>query len=318
VKGSKIMDFGAVLSRTWQIIRKHKVLWIFGILAGCTGVGSSGGGNTGIRFSGQDMPRNLQPFIEPFQRIPNWQIATLALIVIIVVITLVLLAIVLGTVGRIGLIRGTLLAEQGSERILFGELFSDSLGYFWRVLVINLVGGILLFIAFMIIGLPLILVTCGAALLCILPLLWFAQLVIEQTNIAIVVENTGISDGLRRGWEVVTKNLGPMIVMALILFLGVGLIGGIIIGLPLALVAFPAIAQVFLGGLDPLSFPRFAGPGIWISLLCLVAYLPVLIVLSGILQAYISSAWTLTYMRLTRLVPPIETQTPMDTIPPAV
>jgi hypothetical protein len=31
----------------------------------------------------------------------------------------------------------------------------------------------------------------------------------------------------------------------------------------------------------------------------LAAYIPVLIVLSGVLQAYIQTAWTLTYLRLT-------------------
>jgi len=30
------MDYGNVLSRAWQIIWKHKVLWIFGILAAAT------------------------------------------------------------------------------------------------------------------------------------------------------------------------------------------------------------------------------------------------------------------------------------------
>ena len=312
------MDFGAVLSRAWQIIRKHKALWVFGILAGCTGAGSSGGSNTGYRFSTEDMPRQLDPYLRQFERIPDWQLTALVIIGIIVVVILVLLAIILGTVGRIGLTRGTLLAEQGKESIRFGELFSDSLGYFWRVLVVNLVGGILLGIVFLVVGLPLIILTCGTALLCLLPLMWFAQLVIEQTNIAIVVENSGIGDGLRRGWDVVTKNLGPMIVMALILYLGVGLIGGFIIGLPVALVVFPAIAGVVLGGLDPNVFPSFVGPGIWIAGLCLVVYLPVLFVLSGILRAYISSAWTLTYMRLTRRPAPSVPDMPLDPLPPAV
>jgi hypothetical protein len=312
------MDYGAILSRTWEIIRRHKALWIFGILAGCTGAGSSGGSNTGFRFSSEDMPRQFEPFLRQFERIPNWQLTTLVIIAIILIITLVLLAIILGTVGRIGLIRGTLLAEQGTERILFGNLFSDSLGYFWRVLVVNLVGGILIGIVFLIVGIPLLILTCGTALLCLLPLIWFAQLVLEQTNIAIVVENSGIGDGLRRGWEVVTRNLGPMIVMALILYLGVGLIGGFIIGLPIALVVVPAIAAAVLGGLDPNVFPRFVGPGIWIAGLCLVVYLPVLILLSGILRAYISSAWTLTYMRLTRRPAPSTPDTPLEPIPPAV
>jgi hypothetical protein len=312
------MDFGAVLSRAWQIIRKHKALWIFGILAGCTGAGSSGGSNVSYRFSLEDMPRQFEPYLRPFENMPAWQITTLVIVGIIVILTLVLLAILLGTVGRIGLVRGTLLAEQGSERIMFGELFSDSIGYFWRVLVINLVGGILIFIAFVVIGLPLIILTCGTALLCLLPLSWFAQLVIEQTSIAIVVENITIGEGLRRGWEVVTRNLGPMIVMALILYLGVGLIGGFIIGLPIALVVVPSVLGVVLGGLDASGFPRFVGPGIWIAGICLVAYLPVLIVLSGILRAYISSAWTLTYMRLTRRPTPSTTETPLEPIPPAV
>ena len=30
------MEIGEVLSRAWQIIWKHKVLWIFGILASCS------------------------------------------------------------------------------------------------------------------------------------------------------------------------------------------------------------------------------------------------------------------------------------------
>jgi hypothetical protein len=34
-----------------------------------------------------------------------------------------------------------------------------------------------------------------------------------------------------------------------------------------------------------------------------VLYLPVLLVLSGILRAYIGSAWTLTYLRLTGRTP---------------
>ena len=53
------MDFGYVLKRAWQIIWKFKVLWIFGILASCGQAGSSGGSNSGYRFSGQDI--NLAP-----------------------------------------------------------------------------------------------------------------------------------------------------------------------------------------------------------------------------------------------------------------
>jgi hypothetical protein len=37
-----------------------------------------------------------------------------------------------------------------------------------------------------------------------------------------------------------------------------------------------------------------------VSALCCVSYLPILIVVSGIIRAYIGSAWTLTFLRLTK------------------
>lgn len=305
------MDFGAVLSRAWQIIKKHKALWIFGILAGC-GSATTSGGSSGTRysFSSDELPRQFDPWVRQFERIPDWQIATFLIIIGIIILALVLLAIILGTIGRIGLIRGTFLAEKGSERIAFGELFSTSMGYFWRVLVVNLVGGILVGFAFLILAIPIGILTCGVGLLCLVPMIWFAQLVIEQTNIAIVIENSGIGDGIRRGWDVVTKNLGPMIVMALILYLGVGLIAGAIIGLPIALVVGPAVVGSIFGAVQ--EIPQVIGGSVLIAGLCLVTYLPVLLVLNGILRAYISSAWTLTYMKLTSRPEVVEP------IPPAV
>jgi len=43
-----------------------------------------------------------------------------------------------------------------------------------------------------------------------------------------------------------------------------------------------------------------AATGVIVSGLCCLAYLPVLIVLGGIIRAYIGSAWTLTFLRLTQ------------------
>ena len=58
-------DFGDVLSRAWQIIWKHKVLWIFGILAGCSRGssgfrGSSGGGGGDNGGTGQLPPEAMR------------------------------------------------------------------------------------------------------------------------------------------------------------------------------------------------------------------------------------------------------------------
>ena len=292
-------NFGEILSRAWQIIWKHKVLWIFGIFASCSrGAGGGGGGGGG----GRNGPGN-QPFPQ-FERIFN-QIGQwindnpwIVVVIVIVVLVLVVLSIYLGTIGRIGLIQGTYQADGGAERLIFGELFSGSTPYFWRVFGLSLLIGLILAFVFILLFVPLALfgaLTAGVGLICILPLLcilipilWGITVVIEQANVAIVLENLGIMDGLRKGWSVVRANIGPMILLALILFIGSGVIG-FILAIPIIVALFPFVFGVANNSNSP----------IWIGILCCAAYFPVLLLLNGILTAYVQSVWALTYMRLT-------------------
>src|SRR5512136_1813143 len=133
------MDFGYVLKRAWEIIWKFKILWIFGILASCGQASGSGGSNSGFRFSGQDNTAGFQ-VQQYFNQHPGLTTFLIILAIIIIVI-LVVLAILLGTVGRVGLIRGTLKAEQGASKLTFGELWREGLKYFWRVFGLNLLIG---------------------------------------------------------------------------------------------------------------------------------------------------------------------------------
>jgi len=295
------MNYGEVMKRAWDIIWKHKVLWIFGILTSCGG-GSSASSNSGWRTSVEQNNWNFQPMVN---NIPDWQIALIIAIVLLVIFVLVVLAVFLSTIGRIGMIRGTVQGDRGAERLSFGELFSGSLPYFWRVFGLNLVVGLAFALVVIISVITLAITVVG--LLCLIPLIcvlipigWFISVLTEQANIAIVTENLGLIDGLKRGYQVLTTNLGPMIVMWLILGLGVSLIGGLIIGLPIILIVGPAVIGA-ISGTD-----RALGGGLLVTGLCFVAYLPVLIVLNGVLQSYIRSAWTLTYLRLTGTRPAVE------------
>ena len=176
--------------------------------------------------------------------------------VLLLILILVVLKIFLGTIGTIGLIRGAQLADQDMEaRLTFGELFKGSLPYFWRVFLLNLLVGLVFFVVGIILAVGVVLgvvLTLGLILICLLPLLCLLVplgvvigVVIEQATIAIVAEDLGILDGLRRGWEVVKTNVGPMIVMWLILGLAISGIGGIIIGLPMILVFAPFLIGLF-------------------------------------------------------------------------
>lgn len=298
-------NFGEVLTRAWQITWKYKVLWIFGILAGCTnggGGGGGGGGNTGYSTGPNDfdVPPEIRRFVLMMENLVAWVEDNLWIFIVIglAFLVLIMITIFLGTIGKIGLIKGSYQAETGAERLVLGELFSASMPYFWRVFGLSFLIGL----AFLLLFIPLILlgvITAGVALLCLLPLIclfipvgFAVGIIIEQANRAIVLEDLGIFDGLKRSWEISRANIVPLIVMGLILF-GITLVGGIVIALPIFIVVFPTIFAFALG--EGQSFSP-----LYIALACICLYAPVSLVLNGILTTFTQSAWTLTYMRLTQ------------------
>lgn len=296
------MDFGYVLKRAGEIVWKFKILWLFGILASCGQASGTSGSNSGYRFTSQDS--SVFYDVEQYIRQINPAIITLLVIIgIIVAIILILLAILLGTVGRVGLIRGTVKAEQGAGKLTFGELWRDGLAYFWRVFGLNLIFGLIIIISVLVIaffGIILSIGTLGIFVVCLLPLIclliplmWLVGILIQQANVALVVENLGIVEAIKRGWQVFIEHIGSMIVMGLILSIGIGVIGGLLIGLPLLAVATPAVLGITTGVVENIQ------NGIIASTLLFLVYLPFLLVFSGILRAYTESAWTLTYQRLT-------------------
>ncbi len=320
------MDYGEVLSKAWKVIWKHKVLWIFGILAsfgqGSGGGGGSGGGNSRVSGGGNssgfgNLPpewarllENAQHYIENVQWW-GWVLFALAIILLIIFFA------VLATIGKTGLILGTQKADKSDEKIPFGILLRDSMHYFWKVFWFNFLAGLAVAVVILAFMLPLILlgvVTAGVGLLCLIPFIciivpvsWILTILFEQSIIAIVVEGTGIFAGLKRGWQVVKKNPWQLILMSLILGIGGGIIN-FILAIPVFLAMIPVIISLFSGPTDSLKTTGI----ISLSLCCV--YLPVLYLLSGILIAYIQSAWTLTFLRLTES-PTEESLAPVEVLP---
>jgi len=298
-------NFGEVLSRAWQITWKYKVLWIFGILAGCTNGGGGGsgggGGNTGYSTGPSDfnLPPELERFVSQMGNFVNWVEDNLWLFIALMVLfflVIFVISVFLGTIGRVGLIKGSYEAEMGATSLAFGELFSTSMRYFWRVFGLSFLIGLAVFILiipFVLVGI----LSAGVGFLCLLPLIcilipvsWVVMIIIEQANRAIVLEDLGIFDGIKRGWEIFRSNIGPMLVMGLILF-GITFVLGIIIALPIFIVVFPTIFAFALG--EGQSFTP-----LYLAIACICLYAPVLWVLNGILATFTQSAWTVTYLRL--------------------
>jgi hypothetical protein len=293
------MNIGDVLSQTWKTIWKHKVLWIFGILAGCGSAGT-GAGNGGITYQ-FNAPNDVQYYIDQID--PALAALYIGLL-ILVALVIIVLVIFFSTIGRIGLIRGTYQNYNGATRLTFGEIFSGSTPYFWRVFGLNLLVGLLTFVAIvglLFLGILGVVVTLGIFLLCLIPILcllmpviWLLGVYVEQAIIAIVLEDLGVMDGLRRGWQVFKGNFGDMFIMGLILLI-ISLVVTFVLILPVMAAIFPFLIGIFSGTSQAFR------TGVLVAIVTAICYLPIFLVLNGLVRAYIESAWTLNYIRL---VPP--------------
>jgi hypothetical protein len=304
------MDIGEVIKKSWEIIWKHKILWGFGILAGCVdGGGVDGGGarNAGLRgVMGEiSLPflrflDNLPDTIERVVASPQEHIGTASLLVLgLCVFWLALL--LLGTIGRIGLIRGALQADKSVEPLHFADLWQDAMHYFWKVLglwiILWLAGFVLLaatgaFVALVYSLSAQVVMLCLLFALCfVIPLAIFVNLIFEQATIALIKEEHGVIESLQRAWGVIQANLGVYLLMVFLLFI-VQLAVGFLAALPLNLVAVPIFFADFL------TLSGDANLSLFILGLCFMVYMPILLVLNGALRAYIWTAWTLTFNRL--------------------
>lgn len=299
------MDIGAILSRSWRTVWKHKVLWIFGILASCgSRSGSGGGGNNFSSDSGQSFtpPPELQRYLSDLERsfrtVSEEQMVMIGLLVMGAVCLLVIITWLVGLYGKTGVTVGALRAEAGHE-VSFRTIWRESWGIFDRIVGLNLllaapvfILGIVFFVFVAFFGA----LTMGIGLLCLIPLICLLvplsaayAVFTDMSNIAIVKDGLSISAAVNRGWEVLSKNVGSIIVLGLILIFG-GLIVSVVLAIPFFLAFIPLVIGAAQGDI---------AQNLTLSLICIVASLPVTFVLSGILHSYLQTAWTLAYAELT-------------------
>lgn len=307
-------NFGEVLTRAWQIIWKHKVLWVFGILASCgrgSGNFNSNSGGGGGDGGGLGQPPDLPPQVLRWMQTIEQNLTTIVVVLLALVCIIWIVTIFLSTIGKVGLIRGTAQVEGGTGALAFGELFSGSLPYFWRMFGLSIILGlpalifIVVVIAIVIVGMaaagnnaetavlsflgmfPLII----AGFCVLVPIMFVLGMIFRQSENAVVLEGMRLIPALARGWEVFRKNLGPIILMAIILGV-IGFVVGLVVAIPIFIIVFPAMLAFMATGAESITPLIFMGA-------CLLLYVPVAWVLQGIITAYTESAWTLTYMRLT-------------------
>jgi hypothetical protein len=193
----------------------------------------------------------------------------------------------------------------------FGQLFSESTPYFWRLLGLSLILTLPFFIfaiivaAFAIFGIAAsqgsdasglgffatfpLLIGCICLLI---PVMLVLGVIFRQAENAIVLEEMSVMPALSRGWEVFRNHLGPIILMAVILAV-ISFAVGFVIAIPVFVILVPAFIAFMAGEAQN-------GTPLAIAGICVCLYIPISLLLNGIAIAYTESAWTLTYLRLTK------------------
>jgi hypothetical protein len=291
-------NFGEVLARAWQITWKHKSLWLAGILVALVGLAASA-----ISLAFNPQYASMNDPAEVSRQLPLILLSSAASIFIsLLSIPLTVLAMTIPSLGTVHL-------ERGSERVRFGELLKGSLPYFWRILAIFLiviVGTII--VTMVLVGCIMLLsvLTFGVGALCAVPVVilfipvWIlVYAVMEQALSAIVVDNLGFSAALQRAWDLVRANMLVMVLISLIIYLGSAILS-MIVSIPLMIPIFGFMMEIIRTGgqtqPDPQLIQDFTRNLVW----WMLAFSPLFAIFQGIVYAFMQSAWTLTYMRLTR------------------
>jgi hypothetical protein len=321
------MDHIGILKRAWHITWRYRVLWVFGIiLALTTSRGGSGGGSQ-YNFNGDSVGRFSPP------QIPA-EVVGLLIGVGLALACSFLILIVVATIARYvaetALIRLVADHEETGEKRSVGRGFR--MGWSraaWRIFLIDLLIGIPVFLAFVLLFLlalaPLLLwatgsdvagaigtaATVGLILLLILLAIVVAvviTLLLKFFHRACALEDLGVIESIGEGYAVVRRHLGDVgVVWLLMVVVGIGLA----IVVFLAVLVLLALGVVLAGGpallTGALASVASEGPLPWIlaavvaaPIFILVMVLPLLL-LGGLIEVFKSSVWTITYRQVRAL-----------------
>jgi hypothetical protein len=323
------MDHLKILKRAYHLTLNYRALWVFGILLALTTPsrrGGDGGGGGGGSGGSSFLPANPLPGLR-FPEISAQAIQSLwaiGLMLACLGIVLVGAFVILRYLSETALIRMVDLHETTGERVGVRQGFR--LGWSrpaFRIFLIDLLfglGGMILFLLLLAVAAaPLLLwlidsealqvigtvTSIGLGILVILlAILAFVvlSLLLQFFRRACILEGLGVLDSIRRGYAVFRLRLGDGVVMGILLFaLGLAFV---IVLIPIAIMLI--LAAVVLGGGPALlvgwivnqfvtgTIPWIAGAAVGAPIFLFVVIAPLLF-LSGLMETFKSSTWTLTY-----------------------
>jgi hypothetical protein len=316
------MDYGALVSRAWQLTWRHKFLWILGLFATST-VGSCSG-NAGSSFQWQTNGREVERAVPGAERaasdVGNWIVNNFGLIT-----TVAVLAALIGVaVAVVSLIAQGAMAQATSEvargrQTTLGQAWQVGLRLFWRylgmwlvllavaiavVVIIGILGGVLFagalfntdaggaFLAFA--G-----ILAAIVFLIAIPVGIVVTIVVAYAQRAIAVEDVGPWEALSSGWQLLRSRPGPSLIVWLI-SLALSIAAAVVLGVIAVILLIP------LGGIGLVLYfsTGISAGSIAFVVVALMVFVAAMWFIAGVLNAYFWNLWTLTYLHLTGRMEP--------------
>ena len=302
------MEYFDILSRTWKLLWKHKVILAFGLVAMLVP------GLLVLLMGGFMLFFSVDNFNQ-FERMINNNETWFFLGWVGFICVFMLFSFVTTGIGWAGVFKGTFEVEKDKQGIAFSELWKISLPYFLRVLGILFLVGLGMTLVF-IVPAMLGVLTAGLAFLCILPMMiilipfaFLAQMYMSLCIASSVADDTDVFTAMKRAWDVTLKSFWPLALMSLLLYL-VQMAAGIVISIPMWGAQMIFMIPLMSENARPETMFTFFG-------VFMLVFMPLAFLIQGAAQTYVNSAWMLVYLDRAKTETPQPPETPVFAEPNA-
>jgi hypothetical protein len=325
------MDYMGILKKSWKVTWRYKILWLFGLLAGAGGGGSSfnysfpsnSGTSSGTGLPGSMSAAQFDMFLSRY--------LVLIIIVALFFVLLGLLMWIISVAARGGLIHLVNEAEEGREVRAAGG-WHAGFSKWWRVFAVGFLADLPVAILTLVTAVIVAIATVGAiaasqgssdavgaavatavtGLCCFLIVFVIAAVVLgvifgivkELALRYAVLQDRPIMESLKAGWHDLFAKRGAFL-MFLIMF-GVGIGYAIVVGVVALVLVVPAVLM--------LAFSNWVGGSLMIF-----AAIAILIVPAAMYSTFYHAVWTIFFRRMTGAEPaPVAAAAPSYPIAPPV
>ncbi len=313
--GEDEMEYGAIIKRAWEIMWRHKVLWVLGLFAGisggCQGGGGSGGGGDftgGQGGSGPDFDFTGMPDFEAFAEWLPLIIGVVALLVFLGILWWIL-----SFAARGGLIVGVNEIESGNP-VRLGELwaagFSRIFAQFGLSFILALPTFVIAVVMIAVAVVPLVSTliagnepsaalaapVCGSLAIGI-PLLIVVGFLLDLIRLIaqryLMIGGRRVFESIGDAWRFIRGDFKNSFLMYLINS-GLNIVASIVIAIPIFLVALAVLAPTLITMRSGDMASLFVGVGVMTLLITIIGFL-----YSAIWGTFTSALWTIFFRKMT-------------------